>query len=152
MRPEMAPLLVQIVSTLVARWFMPGRDAVRCGLAVMFVFTGGSHFSSLRHDLAAMIPPPFTGSLTLIYLTGALEIAGAIGLLAPKFRRHAAWGLTMMLVALFPANVYAAVAGVTLNGTPATALWLRTPLQLFWIATLWWSTLQRQLRHTSAKA
>jgi uncharacterized membrane protein len=50
-------------------------------------------------------------------------------------------GLIALLVAMFPANVYAAVAEVTLGGNPASALWWRTPLQLFWIATLWWSTL-----------
>ncbi len=105
------------------------------------LFTGGSHFSSLQYDLAAMIPPPLTGALWLIYLTGVLEMAGAIGLLARRLRRPAAWGLLALLVALFPANVYAALAGVTLGGAAATSLWLRAPLQAFWIAVLWWTSL-----------
>jgi uncharacterized membrane protein len=138
----MAPLIVQIATTLVARWFVPWKDAVRIGLAVMFVFTGASHFSSLRHDLAAMIPPPLTGSLLLVYLTGVLEIVGALGLLT-RWRGQAAIFLVVLLLALFPANVYAAVERLTLGGAPATALWLRTPLQLFWMATLWWSTVNR---------
>jgi uncharacterized membrane protein len=138
----MAPLIVQIATTLVARWFVPWKDAVRIGMAVMFVFTGASHFSSLRHDLAAMIPPPLTGSLLLVYLTGVLEIVGALGLLT-RWRGQAAIFLVVLLLALFPANVYAAVEGLTLGGAPATALWLRTPLQLFWMATLWWSTVGR---------
>jgi uncharacterized membrane protein len=89
-----------------------------------------------------MIPPPFTGSLVLVYLTGVLEIAGALGLLT-RWRGQAAIFLVVLLLALFPANVYAAVQGLTLGGAPATALWLRTPLQLFWMATLWWSTVNR---------
>ena len=133
----MAPLIVQIVTTLLARLLVSWRDAARYGLAVMFLFTGASHFSSLKYDLASMIPPPFTGSLPLIYLTGVLEILGAIGLLT-RWRRAAAWFLIVLLVLLFPANVYAAVRGVTLNGAPATALWLRAPLQLFWAGALWW--------------
>jgi uncharacterized membrane protein len=140
----MAPLIVQIVATLIARWFGPWKRAVRAGLAVMFVFTGMSHFSSLRYDLAAMIPPPFTGALWLIYLTGVFEIAGGIGLMLRRFRRAAAWCLAVMLVALFPANAYAALTGVTLGGAAPTPLWVRTPLQLFWIAGLWWSTIARQ--------
>jgi len=48
-----------------------------------------------------------------------------------------------MLIALFPANVYAALNGVQFQGRPATALWLRTPLQLIWIAALWWSTIRK---------
>jgi len=137
----MAPLIVQIVSTLAARWFVPWKDAARIGLAVMFLFTGGSHFSSLKYDLAAMIPPPLTGALWMIYLTGLLEMAGAIGLLTSRLRRPAAWGLLALLVALFPANVYAALTGVTLGGSAATPLWFRAPLQVFWLAVLWTSSL-----------
>src|SRR5918996_3909182 len=115
----MAPLIVQLVVTAVARWFVPWKDAVRIGLIVMFLFTAGSHFSSLKYDLAAMIPPPLTGALWVIYLTGVLEAAGAIGLLMPRLRRHAAWGLLALLIALFPANMYAALTGVTLGGAAA---------------------------------
>jgi uncharacterized membrane protein len=133
----MAPLIVQILATLLARRFVAWKDAVRIGLAIMFLFTAGSHFSSLKYDLAAMIPPPLTGALWLIYLTGILEAAGAIGLLILPLRRLAAWGLIALLVALLPANVYAALAGVTLGGDAAAPLWFRAPLQLFWITGLW---------------
>ena len=137
----MAPLIVQIVSTLLARWFKGWKDAARIGLAVMFLFTAASHFSRLKYDLAAMIPPPLTGALWVIYLTGLLEMAGAIGLLTSRLRRPAAWGLAALLVALFPANVYAALTGVTLGGAAATPLWFRAPLQVFWLAVLWVSSL-----------
>ena len=122
---------------------MPWKDAARIGLAVMFMFTSASHFSNLKHDLAAMIPPPLTGAMWLIYVTGVLEFAGAVGLLTKRFRIAAAWALIALLVAMFPANVYAAIGGVTLGGKPATDLLFRTPLQLFWIAVLWWSTRTR---------
>jgi len=134
------PLLVEIAATLVARVWLAWPDAVRVGLAIMFLFTSTAHFSSMKRDLAAMMPPPLTGAMWLIYLTGVFEIAGAIGLLVPRLIRPAAWALIAMLVAMFPANVYAALKGVTLRGRPATALWLRTPLQAFWIAALWWSS------------
>jgi uncharacterized membrane protein len=137
----MAPLVVQILATLLARWFAPWKDAARIGLAIMFFFTAGSHFSSLKYDLAEMIPPPLTGALWMVYLTGVLEAAGALGLLIPSLRRTAAWGLAALLVVLFPANVYAAVAGVTLGGAAATPLWFRAPLQAFWLGVLWFTTL-----------
>jgi uncharacterized membrane protein len=140
----MAPLVVQILSTLLARWFMGWRDAGRIGLAVMFLFTAASHFSRLKYDLAAMIPPPLTGALWVIYLTGVLEAVGAIGLLIPRLRRPAALGLLALLIALFPANVYAALNGVTLGGAAATPLWFRAPLQMFWIAVLWQTSLARR--------
>ena len=140
----MAPMIVLFLSTLVARIFVPWRDGFRIGLAVMFIFTAASHFApSISRDLAAMIPPPLTGAMWVIYITGVLEIAGAVGLLTRRYRRMAAICLVLLLIALFPANVYAALAGVPLRGEAATPLWLRTPIQLFWIALLWWTTIRR---------
>ena len=140
----MVPMIVLFVSTLIARIFVPWKDAFRVGLAVMFFFTAASHFApSISRDLAAMIPPPLTGAMWLIYATGVMEIVGAIGLLTRRFRRPAAICLALLLVAMFPANVYAVIAGVPLRGAAATPLWLRTPMQLFWIALLWWTTIRR---------
>jgi uncharacterized membrane protein len=138
-----AVLIVQVVATAIARYFLPWRDAVRIGMSALFLFTGASHFSPLKHDMAAMIPPPLTGALWVIYVTGILELAGAVGLLTRRWRPAAAWGLIAMLVGLFPANVYAAIAGVKLGGSDATPLLLRTPLQLFWMAALYWSVIRR---------
>ena len=139
----MVPFIVQIVATLLARVKLGWRDAARIGIAVLFLFTAASHFSPLGKDMAKMIPPPLTGAMWVIYLTGVLEAAGAIGLLLPRFRRTAAWCLLALLVAMFPANIYAALNGVELGGKSASPLWWRAPLQLFWMATLWWSTLAR---------
>jgi hypothetical protein len=48
---------------------------------------------------------------------------------------------------LLPSNIYAALNGVTLRGQPATALWLRTPMQIIWIAALLWSTIRTLAPH-----
>lgn len=136
----MIPLfLVQLGTTLVAAFFVSFRDAARIGMAVLFVFTGVAHFSRLRTDMAAMIPPPLTGALWVIYVTGVFEFAGAIGLLLPAVRRLAAWCLVALLVAMFPANVYAVLRHIKLGGRETTPLLVRTPMQIFWIATLCWS-------------
>ncbi|WP_227008342.1 hypothetical protein [Pseudarthrobacter sp. AB1] len=42
--------------------------------------------------------------------------------------------MTLLLVAMFPANVHAALAGLMVDGEPATALLPRTLLQLVFIA------------------
>ena len=141
----MVPMIVLFGSALIARIFVPWKDAARIGMAVMVIFTAISHFApSISRDLAAMIPPPLTGAMWVIYVTGVLEIAGAIGLLTRRYRRAAAICLVLLLIAMFPANVYAAMAGVPLRGAAATPLWLRTPMQLFWIALLWWTSIRRE--------
>lgn len=143
----MAPLLVLAVATAVLRLsgfggvrvFSTWRSSVRVGVALMFLFTGATHFSAMKYDYAAMIPPPLTGAMPVIYLTGLLQIAGAIGLLLPKWRRWAGVGLFLLLVAMFPANVYAALNGVSFRGEPPTGVWLRALIQAVFIAAVWWS-------------
>ena len=123
-----------------------GRDAVRIGLAAMFLFTGANRFLGAGRAMAAMIPPPLTGAMWVIHGTGVLEIAGALGLLVIRSRRWAAWGLMALLVAMFPANVYSAVAGIPMGRYPPIPLWIRTPVQVLLIAGAWWSAIQGEKR------
>jgi uncharacterized membrane protein len=116
------------------------QDSARYALAVMFIVTATAHFNKMKHDLARMIPAYFPRPLLLVYVTGVLELMGAAGLLLPQFRRAAGICLIALLVGLFVANMNAAQKGVSLRGKPATPLWLRAPMQVFFIALLWWST------------
>lgn len=75
----------------------------------------------------------------MVYFTGVCEIAGAVGLLLPEFRRVAAYALVAFFLAVLPANIHAARAGVTLRGKPATSLWLRIPIQILFSAIAFWS-------------
>jgi uncharacterized membrane protein len=109
-------------------------------LAVMFVFTGTAHFNKMKHDLAQMIPLYFPRPLLIVYITGVLELLGAAGLVLSHFRRLAGICLIALLVGMFIANVNAAQRCVTLRGNPPTPLWLRVPMQILFIALLWWST------------
>jgi uncharacterized membrane protein len=116
------------------------QDSARYALVVMFVFTASAHFNKMKNDLARMIPPYFPHPLLIVYITGVLELLGAAGLALPAFRRVAGVCLIALLIGMFIANVYAARQGVTLRGKPATPLWLRVPMQILFIALLWWST------------
>jgi uncharacterized membrane protein len=88
-----------------------------------------------------MIPEPLPRDLRLIHLTGLLQIAGAVGLLIPPLRRVAGIGLAAQLVAMFPANAYAARQGIPFRGRPPTPLALRAPVQLALIAAVWWTAI-----------
>lgn len=83
-------------------------SAIAVGLAAMFVVTGIAHFvNPLRRDLIAIVPPRLPAPALLVTVTGLLELAGAIGLLYPPTRVAAAVCLFVLLVLMFPANVYA---------------------------------------------
>jgi len=112
----MAPLITLLVGTLVARlagWL--GADyvggwpaAIAVGLAAMFVLTGVAHFAPpMRATLIAIVPPRLPAPAALVSLTGVLELLGAVGLLVPATRVAAALCLLALMLAMFPANVYA---------------------------------------------
>jgi uncharacterized membrane protein len=115
------------------------RSATRVGLALMFVLTGTAHFSGRRADLVRMVPPRFPNPEALVTLTGIAEVAGAVGLLVPALARSTAYALIVLLIAMFPANVYASRMNYSIGGRPATPMILRLPLQVVWVALLWWS-------------
>jgi uncharacterized membrane protein len=79
-----------------------------------------------------MVPPAMPNPGLLVTITGLLELAGAVGLLLPPTAPWAAGGLTALLVGLFPANVYAALNGITTS--PEDALVPRTLMQLVFLA------------------
>lgn len=103
------------------------KDAMRHGMGGAFMFTGIDHFVSLETRYLPMIPPYLAGwDVELVLLSGALEIAGAIGLLMPlkawrllglpNLRPVAGIGLTMLLSAMVIANGHIAEAGASVDG------------------------------------
>lgn len=131
----MAPLIVLVLTFVVASvalrrrgdWTLPARIA----LSAMLVLTGVSHFTQ-TDALAAMVPPGIPAPVIVVYLTGVIELAFAAALLVRPSPRLG-WLLAVFFLALLPANVYSAVAGVGLGGGSAAYLWFRIPLQVLFI-------------------
>jgi uncharacterized membrane protein len=132
-------VLARLAGALGVRRLASWPAATRVGLAVMLLFTASAHFTSLRHDLARMVPDAVPQPMAVVYVTGVCEILGAIGLLVRRVRRVAGVALIVFFVAVLPANIHAARAGITLGGQPATPLALRVPMQLLLIGLVWWS-------------
>src|SRR5215469_2992744 len=140
----MIPFIVLVITTLILRVIGAAGVALlnswtwslRGGLALMFLFTASAHWGKRRGDLVALVPSAFPRPDLMVSATGVLEILGAVGLLIPAIAPLAAVCLALLLIALFPANIRAAREGLTIGGRPATALQLRTLLQLVFIAAL----------------
>jgi uncharacterized membrane protein len=138
----MAPLITLLVSTVVARvagllgidYFGSWAAAIAVGLAAMLVVTGIAHFAPpMRRDLVAIVPPRLPAPRLLVTITGILELLGAAGLLLPGTRAAAAVCLLLLMVAMFPANVYAA----RMPDPPTsmtTRLSLRTAIEVVFLA------------------
>ena len=111
----------------------------------MYVVAGALHFV-VPELYVQIVPPIFPARLALVYLSGIAEIAVGVGVLLPRTRRLAAWATVAVLVAVFPANVYMATAGVVVEGLPgggdpsALVRWGRLPLQAVLILWAAWYT------------
>lgn len=108
--------------------------SLRLALSGMFLLTASAHWGRRRADLIQMVPSAFFRPDILVTLTGLLEILGAIGLILPAFACYAALGLTLLLVAVFPANVRAARKRLTIGGRQVPTLVPRTVLQFAFLA------------------
>jgi uncharacterized membrane protein len=120
-----------------ASWPAPVRD----GFAVTLLFTASAHFTPMKEDLIRMTPRWVLRPRVMVFFTGLCELAGAIGLVIPTTRRAAGIALILFFIAVLPANIHAARAGITLRGRPPTPLWLRLPMQVLFIVLAWWSAL-----------
>ncbi|WP_431111855.1 DoxX family protein [Variovorax paradoxus] len=112
------------------------RSAAAAGLGLVFLFTASGHFLQTE-PMAQMLPSWVPERTALVYLTGVLEIAIAVSLFFRRSRVAGAWAAAAVLIAFFPANVYAAFQQVPMGGHSWGPVYLlvRAPLQLF---ILWW--------------
>jgi uncharacterized membrane protein len=140
----MLPLLVLVIAFAI--FLLAGRLGVarlaswvtclRWAVALMFLLTASAHFGSQRDDLVRMVPAVFPAPELLVTLTGFAEIAGAIGLVLPRFAPYAATGLALLLVAMFPANIKAALEELTIGGRAVLGVVPRGILQVVFLAAV----------------
>lgn len=121
------------------------RRLARWVLGVVFIGAGVLHFTN-TDGYVAIMPPYLPAHRALVLLSGVAEILGGLGvLLSAPIRRWAGVGLAALLVAVFPANLHMAQAGLGLDGMPAEGsepllLWLRLPLQAVLIGWALWAS------------
>lgn len=124
------------------------RDVARRGMGAAMAVAGVTHLADPT-PFQQHVPDVVPGDLALVVLTGIVEIVLGLALL----RRGDHVGrvgvlLAAYLLAVFPANVYVAVAAVEVDGQPGGAYaWIRLPLQALFIAWTLWSTAVVPTRH-----
>jgi uncharacterized membrane protein len=102
--------------------------------------------------MAMMVPQTIPFKTEIVYLTGVIEIILGIGLVIPVTRMLAARTLIVFLILVLPSNIKAAVEHINYSqgnfeGPGPAYLWFRVPLQILFIAWVYYSCL-----HKSAKS
>lgn len=114
---------------------------LRVLLAVSTAAVGALHFIN-PEPFIRIVPPWVPDARWAVYVSGVAEILGGVGLLIPRTRVAAAWGLIALFIAVFPANIHMAVHQINLGDSPMPtwAPWARLPFQAVFIAWAWWNT------------
>ena len=105
--------------------------------SIFYVIVGIKHFIEPEYFLS-IVPPYLPYHLELVYVSGLFEVLFGILILLPKYRYYGAIGLILLLIAVFPANIYLAqneIAQEAIGATQEIARW-SLPIQgiLIWIA------------------
>ncbi len=108
-------------------------------LVLLFVGSGFLHFVRPA-PFVAIVPSYLPAPRALVFISGAFEILGGVGLLVPRLRRLAGLGLIVLLLAIYPANINMALNDLPF-GQVRLPWWghaIRLPLQFFFIWMTWW--------------
>lgn len=108
-------------------------------MGIFYIYAGYSHFKIPKFFLK-ITPPwvPYPKKVNI--LIGAVEILLGILVMIPMTRSLAAWGIIILLVAVFPANIYHLTSGGAGTKVSIKFLWIRLPLQAVLIIWAWWYT------------
>lgn len=127
-----------IIGRFANRFSFGWHTALRLALAGILWLTASAHWGKGRPDLIRMVPPalPLPCPNLLVTLTGVCESLGPIGLMIPSVAPTAPFGLSLMLLAMFPANAHAARERLAIGGRPVTLLRLRAAIQVVCLCDL----------------
>ena len=106
-------------------------------MSFFYIQIGIKHFTNVDWFMQIM-PPYIPFHKELIYLSGIFEILFGVMLLFKKTRFLAGWGLILLLIAVFPANIYLAQTNGAAMGTSAVIAWGRLPFQAVFISLAYW--------------
>jgi uncharacterized membrane protein len=96
----------------------------------LFFFCGAmGHFFATSYFVAIM-PDYLHFHRELVHISGVFELLGSIGILIQRTRRLAGFGLIVLCIVVFPANLNMALHPATYPDFPPLILYLRLPIQL----------------------
>ena len=110
-------------------------------MGLAYIYVGIRHFMNPDFFLAIM-PDYLPYHLEAVYISGICEIALGAMLFFKKYRWIAGWGLILLLIAVFPANIYlaqneSAQQAIQISETAAL---IRLPFQALFIGLAYWHT------------
>jgi uncharacterized membrane protein len=149
MKPLIVLLLTFIISIFVIKFTSDTYDYTlsgRIAMCAMLFFTTIGHFIYTK-GMTMMLPEFIPFKTQIVYLTGFLEVILGIGLLIPSLKIYSAWLLILFFIIFMQANINAAIKRIdyqkgTFDGSGLNYLWFRIPLQIFFMAWIYLSSIK----------
>lgn len=138
--------IISIILLKISRGSYEFAQSARIALSAMLLFTALGHFAFTK-GMTLMLPGFIPYKTAVVYATGVIEIAAAIGLFVPSMRLLAGWLLIIFFILILPANIYAAIRKVdiqsaTFDGNGVAYLWFRIPMQILLILWVYYSAVK----------
>ena len=108
-------------------------------ISLLYVIVGIKHFTNTGF-FVTIVPPIINWKEEVVLVSGLIEVILGILLLFNQTRKLAAWGIILLLIAVFPANIYlylSEIARETLSISKSQALY-RMPFQITLIIISYW--------------
>ena len=108
-------------------------------ISLLYINVGVQHFINPDFFIT-IVPPIIKWKVKAVIVSGFIEILLGILLLFKQSRKLASWGIILLLIAVFPANIYLYIsenARETLNISKNQALF-RMPFQITLIIISYW--------------
>lgn len=113
------------------------------GFVCLWFLVGGIGHFVATDFFVHIVPPYIPQPRAVVYLSGACELLGAIGILLPGTRRLAGIGLIALTVCVTPANVHMWLHPEQFPEFPAALFGPRLVLQVLLLALILWCTQPR---------
>ncbi len=119
-------------------------------MSLLYVIVGVKHFTNTDF-FVAIVPPFITWKEEAVLISGIIEVILGLLLLFNKTRKLAAWGIILLLIAVFPANIYLYISDFARDiiGISKNQALLRLPFQIPLMTIAYWHTKEKYSKKLS---
>tara|TARA_B100000900_G_scaffold407728_1_gene420867 strand:+ start:486 stop:896 length:411 start_codon:yes stop_codon:yes gene_type:complete len=119
-------------------------------MSLLYVIVGVKHFTNTDF-FVAIVPPIINWKEEAVLISGIIEVILGLLLLFNQTRKFAAWGIILVLIAVFPANIYLYVSDIARDiiGVSKVQALIRLPFQIPLMIIAYWHTKEKHTNQLS---
>ena len=119
-------------------------------MSLLYVIVGVKHFTNTDF-FVSIVPPIIHWKKEAVLISGFIEVILGVLLLFNQTRKLAAWGIILLLIAVFPANIYLYISDLPKDiiGVSKDQALFRLPFQIPLMIIAYWHTKEKHSKQLS---